>query len=78
MRLKDEGMTPGRSKWIMKCMEFEKKTPKEKRFLRICEDRMKEKGEMPEDMEEPLEAIFKRKGDTGSPITPPLLKRMEQ
>ncbi len=64
-------MTPGRFKWIMKCMESEKKTPREKTFLRICEDRMKERGGLPEDIEEILESIFRRKGETGPPILSP-------
>ncbi len=61
-------MNKARFDWIMKCMAFEKKTPREKAFLQVCDNRMKRNGDLPEEMEEILEDIFKRKGDTGSPI----------
>ncbi len=54
-------MTPGRFDWICKCLAMERLTVRERKFLNICKERVKSRGAMPEDMEEILEDIHRRK-----------------
>jgi len=54
-------MTRGRFDWIVRCIDFDRLTPWEERFVESCERQMKKEGDLSPRREEILEDIHREK-----------------
>ena len=55
-------MTRERFKWIVQCIDFDRLTEWETKFLESCERRMNSQGDLSDRQEEILENIHREKG----------------